>query len=212
MKKIDLKPVCVYRNTEHEETTKQQLEQARLVMQRLLDLWYDLNIGSCSDLNELLMRPERAYKNAIDKLIEVPATTGRFPVKKSAHLSTLELPDPTQLYMTAKATRQQPFCASNELWQIVDNTVQLEETEASYLINSQSIYASQPDKIALAKDLNTFCELYNRLNKQLNGELIQGTPWTFNHFRGKFIIGQKTNGGLYEITPEIDYLRSVLQR
>lgn len=211
MKKAEVKPVCVYRNTAHEETTKQQLEQARLVMQRLLDLWHDLNIGSCTDLSELLMKPERAYTNAIEKLIELPATTGRFAVKKSALLSTLELPDPTQLYMTAKATRQQPFCASDELWQIVDNTVQLDETEASYLINSQSIYASNPDKIALAKDLNTFCELYNRLNKQLNGELIQGTPWTFNHFRGKFTIAQKINGGLYEITPEVEFLRNVLQ-
>jgi hypothetical protein len=210
MKKTDFKPVRVYQNTEHEETTKQQLEQAKQVLQRLLNLWNDLNIGSCSDLNELLMRPERSYKNAIDKLVEVPAPSGRFPVKRSALLAQLDLPDPEQLYASAKVSRQVPFCASGELWQVIENSVELVEAEAFMIIDSQSVYCADPEKIELARDLETFCELYNSLNVRLNGVLLQGSPWTFNHFRGSFILKQKVYNGLYVLAPEPAFLQNVL--
>ena len=211
MKKLE-KSVIVYRNTIHENITKQALEAAKKRLQSLLNEWSKLEIGECTDIGGLLMRPEQAYNTAIDKLIDVPAKTGRFAVKKDSVLNTLDLPDPSNLYASAKSIRQQPFCASVELWDVEGNEVILNTSEAERYIDSQSVYASQPDKIALVKDVNKLCELYNSINERLNGELIQGTPWTFNHFRGKFTIRQKTNGGLYEITPEVDYLRSVLQR
>jgi len=207
MKKSESKSVCVYRNTEHEQITRVQLESARKILQSLLNEWHKLEIGDVPDISELLMRPERVYKNAIDKLVEVPASGGRFAIKKEAHMNTLDLPDPSQLYASAKTIRQYPFCAKPELWKVEDNQVVLNESEAEILIDSQSIYARDPEKIKLAKDINKLCELLNSLNKRLNGEILPATPWTYNWCRGKFILGQKSYNGLQEISPEIDNLR-----
>ena len=207
MKNTELKSVCVYQNIEHEQLTRGQLESARGGLQSLLNEWHKLEIGECPDIYDLLMKPEQLYKTRIDTLVEVPAPQGRFSMKKSAHLSTLDLPDPSQLYALAKATRQQPFTAYATLWRIEDNQVVLVESEAEILIDSQSIYARDPEKIKLAKDINKLCELLNSLNKRLNGEILPATPWTYNWCRGKFVLTQQSYGGLQEITPEIDNLR-----
>ena len=190
------KAVCVYRDLNYAASTRQEIEQARQLVQSLLDEWHGLNIGVCTNLDELLMRPERAYKNAIDKLVEIPATTGRFAVKKAAHIDTLELPDPSQLYALAKMVRQRPFCASTELWQVKDTTVEIVEAEAFYLVDARSIYATNPEAIKLARDLEKLCELYNSLNERTGGQLLAASPWTFNYFRGTFELKQKANGGL----------------
>ncbi len=207
MKETASKSVCVYRNTEYEQLTRTQLELARQSLQALLSEWYKLEIGDCQDINELLMKPERLYKNAIDKLVEVPATGGRFAIKKEAHLNTLDLPDPSQLYTSAKKTRQQNFCAVSELWEVEGNQVMLNETTSEIYTDAQSVYGRDPEKIKLAKDINKLCELLNSLNKRLNGEILPQTPWTYNWCRGKFILVQKTYNGLQEISPDIDNLR-----
>ncbi|GEM_PF-3099316 len=207
MKKTESKSVCVYRNAEHEQLTRVQLESARKILQSLLNEWHKLEIGDVPDISELLMRPERVYKNAIDTLVEVPAPQGRFSMKKSAHLSTLDLPDPSQLYASAKTIRQYPFCANPGLWKVEDNQVVLNESEAEILIDSQSIYARDPEKIKLAKDINKLCELLNSLNKRLSGEILPATPWTYNWCRGKFVLKQQSYRGLQEIAPEIDNLK-----
>lgn len=207
MKTIEAKKV--YTNAEYEATTRAQLQAAKKLLQGLLDTWNKLNIGSCTDLNELLMRPERVYHNAIDKLVEVPST-GRFHVKKEVILSQLDLPDPLPLYQSAKVIRQQPFCASAELWEVVDDKVTLVEGEAFLLIDSQTIYAVG-EKAQIAEDLVKLCAMYNNLNIRLGGTLLVGSPWSFNHFRGSFILRQTSNNGLYEIAPDIDFLRQVVR-
>jgi hypothetical protein len=159
-----VKSICVYRNMEHEQLTRVQLESARKGLQSLINEWHMLEIGECPDIYELLMKPEQLYKTRIDTPVEVPALQGRFSMKKSAHLSTLDLPDPSLLYASAKALRQQSFTAYVTLWRIEDNQVALVESEAEILIDSQSIYANDPEKIRLAKDLNKLCDLLNSLN------------------------------------------------
>ena len=118
-------------------------------MQNLLDIWNGLNLGECSDISQLLLQTERTYKSAVDKLVEVPAPSGRFAVKKEANLSTPDLPDPSQLYTTAKVTRQQSFCAVSELWQVNNNKVELVESEAFYIVDARSIDASNPEAVKL---------------------------------------------------------------
>lgn len=207
MKSNEFKSVCVYRNMEYEQLTRAQLESARRTLQSLLNEWHKLGIGECQDINELLMRPERVFKNAIDKLVEVPASGGRFAIKKEAHMNTLDLPDPSQLYASAKVVRQQNFCAVSELWEVEGNQVILNETASEIYIDAHSVYARDPEKISLAKDLNKFCELLNSLNKRLNGEILPPTPWTYNWCRGMFVLRQHPISGLQEISPEVEKLR-----
>jgi hypothetical protein len=211
MKKEAEKLVCIHRNTEHEETTKRELETARLLMQGLVDEWGKLQIGECTDLNELQMSPERLFKTTIDKMIEVPATQGRFAIDKEKYKEGLKLPDPAPLYAMAKATRQQSYCAVPDLFEIAKgNIVVLNKEVSDFYIEMQNIYISDPTKIQLAEDLNKLCELYNSLNVRLNGTLLMGSPWAFNFFRGSFILRQKSNNGLYEIALEPAFLRSAL--
>jgi hypothetical protein len=207
MKSNESKAVCVYRNMEYEQLTRAQLESARRTLQSLLNEWHKLEIGECQDINELLMRPESVFKSAVDKLIVVPDSGQRFAIKKEALLSTLDLPDPSQLYASAKVIRQQNFCGVPELWEVEGNQVILNETASEIYIDAHSVYARDEEKIKLAKDINKFCELYNSLNKRLNGELLQASPWAYNFFRERFEIKQKMSGGLYEISPIIEKLR-----
>jgi hypothetical protein len=106
--------------------------------------------------------------------------------------------------------RQQPFCASAELFEVVHDKVELVEGEAFLLIDSQTIYAVG-EKAQIAEDLVKLCAMYNNLNIRLGGTLLVGSPWSFNHFRGSFILRQTSNNGLYEIAPDIDFLRQVVR-
>ncbi|MCU0473400.1 MAG: hypothetical protein MUC93_08555 [Bacteroidales bacterium] len=203
--------VCVYRNLEYEQSIRSQIEASGKVLSTLLNEWLKLNIGDCTDINELVMRPERVYKNAIDKLVEVPAINGRFSVKKESHLSTLDLPDPSPLYASARTIRMYPYCNARDLWNVFENELIMNETEAQILAGAQSIFTSDPDKAKLAKDFNKLCDLLNSLNKRLNGEILPATPWTYNWCRGKFVLKQQSYNGLQEVSPDVDFLRRVVQ-
>ncbi len=205
MKAETTERVCVYRNTDHEQLTSRELEQCRQALQELLDLWQHLDIGPCQDINLLVMRPETAYKKAIDRLVEVPAA-GRFAIKKEDYIKTLTLPDPSPLYAMAKVTRQKTYCAVPELWSCdVDGRVILDELESAQLISSQSVYAVSPAAITLAQDLQKFVALWNSLNVRLNGELISPVDsflhrWSADKFR---ITGYPPVLGKIELLPDV---------
>jgi len=211
-KEIEAAPVCVFRDEKHEQKTKQELEAAKLLMQQLLDEWHNLKIGDVSDINELLMRPERVYKSAIDRLVTPPNFGGKFTINKAKFLEGLELPDPARLYMTAKATRQQPFCASSELWSVTENKVVLDETEGGALIDSQSIYASTPDKIEAVETVLQFCDKANKLNEIIGGQLLPPAPYINQFIMGKFLLTQKSYPGPYEMSPDPEFLRFLIQK
>ena len=205
------KAVCIYRDPDYESKIKRELESARQIMQGLLDIWIRLDIGECPDINELVMRPENCYKQTIDKLVDIPDTGQRFKTKKESIIDTLELPDPSQLYASAKAVSKQPFCAKPELWSTNDDQVVLIEVEAKMLIQEKSVYATDTRSIQLAKDLNKWVDLTNKLNKELSGEILDFTPWTYNFFRNKLILDQDGYGGMYKVKIDPQKLREWLQ-
>lgn len=117
--KNKMTPVRIYRDMEYEVKTGQQLEQARQMLNPLLTEWTKLHLGEIKDIFELVMNPEHVYKNTIDGLVKTPTPTkGGFALKKEAFVGMLELPDPSKLYLTAKAIRQYPFCATPNLWYV----------------------------------------------------------------------------------------------
>jgi len=198
--------ILVYRNLEHEELTRSQLATTQRVLQSLLDEWLRLDIGGVEDINDLLLTPEAVYKSAIDKLVEVPAG-GKFAVKKEAHLSSLELPDPAPLYGLAKSIRQRPFTTEPGLWLVEGSEVIMNEAVAHSYIDAGSVYASGDAAIRLAEDIMKFCELTNSINERVKGDLLPTTPWVYNAFRGKFILTSKMNEAMQTISPDIDNLR-----
>lgn len=196
------KSILVYRNQEHEVQTRTQLETTQRVLQSLLDEWHKLDIGEATDIAELLFTPERVYKSAIDKLVEVPAG-GKFAVKKDS----LELPDPAPLYGLAKSIRQRPFTTEPGLWLVEGSEVIMNEAVAHTYVDAGSVYASGEGAIRLAEDIMKFCELTNSINERVKGDLLPTTPWVYNAFRGKFILTSKMNEAMQTISPDIDNLR-----
>lgn len=213
MKAETTERVCVYRNTDHEQLTSRELEQCRQALQGLLDLWHQLDIGPCQDINLLVMRPETAYKKAIDKLVEAPST-GKFAVSKEAYIQTLVLPDPSPLYANAKVTRQKTYCAVPELWSVdVDGRVILDELESAQLISSQSIFASTPDQVNLCHDIQKWCDLTNKLNQKLGGAMVDGSSVFFNRWiQNKFLTYQSGVNAPYEISPDPYLIRELLRK
>lgn len=186
-------PVRVWRNELHEANTKRELQTAQTALQSCLDVWNSLELIQCTDIFALILNPETAYKKAVNELAVVPVTVGRFQVSKDAYISTLDVPIPDSLYRAAREARKVPFTNMPELWSIESDKVILNETEANQLIDSQSIYASG-DKIQLAKDLQTFVDLFNSLNSRLNYELfLSSNPVTTAFFRGLFTF-EETDG------------------
>ena len=202
--------VCVHSDQSHIEKTQLELNKAREAMQSLLNEWHKLEIGECPNIYDLLMNPEQVYKSAIDKLVEVPASVGRFATKKASVLDSLVLPDPSQLYTIAKSIRHIPHCI-NPAWSIIDNLVVMDGEVEMDLVNSQNIYTDNPAKIQLFKDLQKLCDIYNKVNRSLRGELLEQTPWSYNFFRGKFELKQKAYNSFYEISVNPGWIRDLIK-
>lgn len=204
-----MKETCIYRDQEYEQATKAQLEQTRKDMQALFSIWIKLDIGE-ADINEILMQPEQVYQDAIDHLVETPPTGGRFAVRKDAHLSTLELPDPEPLYQKAKSVRQRNYAMNREQWSTEGKTVVLNEQEAEKYITAMNIYTSSPEAVELAQDLNKLVVLINSLNKRTQGQLLPESPWTYHFFLSKFNLQQRLYNGLQEISLDREWLRTLI--
>lgn len=204
-----MKSNCVYRDFPYEERTRNQIESAKNALQSLLNEWLSLQIGEISDIVELLFSTEKVYKKAIDQLVSDPAPVGRFAVKRDFHINSLELPNPTALYTIAKAVQQKPFCTVSELWIVRNGKIEINEFEAETLINAGNFYTSDPGKTKDVKDYLKLCDLYNSLNKRLGGDLLPPTPWTYNHFRGNYLLVQDFNRN-YELKPDPEYIRKIV--
>jgi hypothetical protein len=204
--------ICVYRDLEHQETTRADLQRTQKIMQTLLDSWNTLNIGPCTDINSLLMQTEKVYQRAIDRLVEVPDNGGKFQVKKSAYMDTLQLPDPSSLFGMAKKVRQEQYAAVPSLWTIKDNQVTLIAEEATIFIDAKSIYAESPAAVRFAQKMTTLCELINEINQITNGELLPFYGWSYQWAQNKLKLKQHTNNGLLEASPDIDFLKRWLPK
>ena len=104
-----------------------------------------------------------------------------------------------------------------ELWSVSGNQIVMNETEKEALINSQSVYISNPDKIKLVKKLQSWVDLTNQLNETLLGDFLRPNPVTTEFCRGRFIITDKYiktdfgNSYTYEINMDPDFLKSLVQ-
>ena len=204
--------VCVYRDTAHEETTKAEMQNAQRSLQDLLDTWNSMDIGPANDLEELLIKTDKVYDRAINKLVEVPDTGGKFKVNKSVYMDTLQLPDPSALYALAKRLRQQSYCGVPLLWTIQEGKVILVEEEAKLYIESRSIYATTPAAVQFARDMTKLCELLNDLNKRVDGELLPPFGWSYQWAQNKLKLTQRTDRGHLEASPDIDFLKRWLPK
>src|SRR4030042_4383858 len=188
LKKEKLTPLRVFRDEAYELKTSQDLETARQNLQVVLDMWNGLDLIPCTDIVQLILNPQTVYGNAVNQLAEPPATKGRFQISKQAYISTLDVPIPDNLYRSAREARRYSFAAMPDLWSVSGNQIVMNETEKEALINSQSVYISNPDKIKLVKKLQSWVDLTNQLNETLLGDFLRPNPVTTEFCRGRFII------------------------
>ena len=212
MKKENLTPVCVYRNPEHEATTEAELKTAQKALQAVLDSWLSLGLGPCKDVSGLILRPRIMYDQAVSELIKVPESSGPFKLDKNKYRDQLTLPDPTGLLDARNEALKQSFCAMPELWTVSGDQVVLDEAEGKALIDSQSIYLSDPAKISLVENMIKLCELLNTLNAQTSGEMLPNSPASNEYFSDKFILRQEFDRSPFKIRVSPDYLRQLIQR
>lgn len=195
-------PVLIYRDEQHQQKIRLELEISRKALQAVLDVWNGLELTPCNDIHSLIMNPQKVYSEAVNELAVVPVTAGRFQVSKQAFIQTLDVPLPDSLYRAAKTARQHTFCAVPGLWIIEENRIVLNESEALTYTDALSVYASG-ESLKYGEMLNRFLTLFNELNDWQNGELLQPISMAHALFNGKFEI-RETGNNRYElrINPE----------
>jgi hypothetical protein len=129
---------------------------------------------------------------------------------KSKYQEQFTLPDPIELLNARNIALKQSFCALPELWDIKDNEVVLNESEAFVYIHSQSIYANDPKQIEFCNQLDTFVKLFTKIDTSLKGKFSQPTPFTYQFCRGKFEV-KETENSFYEIKIIPEILRTWLR-
>jgi hypothetical protein len=212
MKQIPENAVCIYTNEIHETQTRLNLRDAQRALQKLVNAWNELGLGPCENVNSLVLRPEKTYQDAIDKMIQVPVTPGPFRMKKADYIAGLDLPDISPLLAARKEAINMPYCASPDLWRVdINGKLIMDEKEAAVIIASRSIYACSEESIALAKDLQKACDLLNSLNVRLKGELLDSNPALNTWIRGKFTLVQPACNTPYVLSIDPEYLRSKLK-
>ena len=206
-------PVRMYRDEAHEEKTRKDLAEAQSALSLLLNEWNSLNLGVCKDINALASKTPIYYEDTITGLVDVPKQSGQFQISQKKYISTLDLPCPDILYELAGHCRKTLYCMKPELWSVDGDQVTMNQAEADALIDSQSIYSDDPDKIKFVEDLDTFVDLYNSLNIRSGQDLFNSVnPIAHAFFRGKFGFqgeDQRGQGGSLMILPE--YRRKLLQ-
>lgn len=212
MKKDTVTPVRVYRDEANEAATRIELEKARNSLQVVLNKWLALGLGSCKDISDLILRPRILYDQAVNDLLKVPESEGPFKLDKNKYKDQLTLPDPSGLLEARNEALKQSYCTNSELWNLSGDRVVLNDWEAEYLIDSQSIYLSDPAKIQLAEDLKTLVDAMNKINLAMSGELLPPAPHVTQFCRGKFLLTQKSYPGPFEMSVDPEFLRSLIQR
>lgn len=201
----------IYKDVEFEEKTKKDLQASLPAMQKVLTEWLDLKLGPCMGLNDLVLRPRAVYDKAVNDLIKVPEPAGPFRIDPTQYRGQLVLPDPSGLYAACKEALRFPFTAMN-IFIVADDKVELDADAVAELIDSRTIYATDPDKVKLAAVFNEYVSVTNKLNEMLQGDLLPTLPTTHLFFRNKFILSEKLTGESYifNIGVDTDFLRSKL--
>jgi hypothetical protein len=209
MKTTELTPVRVFRDENYEAKTKVELQSAKIALQKIVDTWNGLEIGPVTDLSSLVLNPEQAYKEALNKNIEVPVQPGKYQISKDVWIQTLSIPVPDLLYTSCRDARKNQYTMMPELWSIIEGEAILNESEAEVLTDSRSIYVNTPEKVKLAEDILRYIELTNLLSAKC--ELLSGSPSVNNFFIGKFHLTQKSYPGPFTLELIPDKLREWLQ-
>jgi hypothetical protein len=199
MKKENVK---VYSDPIHEETIKKELAAAQDALKSVLDVWNGLDLVPCKEIHALIMNPQKVYATAVEELAVVPVSVGRFQISKQAYINTLDIPIPDSLYRVCKQARTHPFAGLKELWQVVDDKVQLVESEAGNLIDSQSIYASSEAQAAFCQKVNNFVEAVNELSPLLKGSLLD-SPSLLQQLGLDFKIIYQENRPQLAVNPDL---------
>ena len=124
----------------------------------------------------LILNPQKVYADAISTLAEPPQSGGRFQISKEAYIQTLDVPIPDNLHRIRRECKKVIYTNIPELWSV------------------------ENDKIKLAKDIQTFVELFNSINTRVNNELLRGGPIMGQYFLNKFILTEKFYKGPFELS------------
>lgn len=184
----EFKPVFVYRDLGHEQSTKNNLEVSRGYMQNLYDQFMKMKIGEPADLTELLNRTQIVYDRHVNAMVETPKTTGRFGVNRDAYKSTLDLPNPAALFAARESAIKQMFCAVPGLWTVKNGRVTIVDEIADVYINALTLIAKTEKQADFVAKLNRFCNMWNEINESVGHDFTTSTREFNSWASGKFKI------------------------
>lgn len=198
----------IYRDTFHEEKTRQELENARTALQNLLDAWNEIDICKCDDLFRLTQQPEKYYNDKVGETIELPVTKGKFQISRDAYLSILQVPTPNTIYVAARTCRKHSFTGIPALWSISpDGTkVLMDQEKANEFIDAKSIYISNEQQRVFVDNVVQFMQSSNYLH-----ETLKELPGLSNLFSIPFTIVERNNQILSKVEISYPQLTEVLK-
>jgi hypothetical protein len=164
----------IYRNIEHENLTREGLQETKAAYEKLLSVWNEQKLGPCDDLFLLASQPVKVYEKAYYAAIDVPETVGKIQISRQGFMNLVEVPTPNSLYVAAKAAAKSSGFGYRDAFSIKDGSVYLDPEKVEEIINSQNIYALNPEQ----KELGEACIEYVRLSNFIDKRFTE-IPWQY---------------------------------
>jgi hypothetical protein len=136
-------PVLVYEDIKFKETTKSEIEGAKIALQNLLNEWNGLKLPAITDYKQLfrvIHTPQRVYSETYHALNPEPVY-GALTIRPGVSINLTDVPLPNELYIKARSAQREIQTGRLELWTIEDEKIVLNEIAAKTHLNSADIYA-----------------------------------------------------------------------
>jgi hypothetical protein len=203
-------PVKVYSDPSYEDAVRADLLKAKILLNKVVNSWTDLDVGPLDDLQTLINNCEGEYSKAVNRNVEVPVMPGKYQISKDVWLKNLSIPVPNSLYVACRESRKITHCQNRELWQLVDGKIEMAQDVANSLIDANSIYARTPEQLTFCEHVLKYVEASNVISEKLF--LFGGRPCELQFYAEKpFSIVQKSFPGPYFMELIPSQLNQILQ-
>ncbi len=173
MSKTDTYPMVVYQNAEFKVKARAELEAAKAALQALLDTWNNSGlpaITTYAELFKLCHTPQALYA----------AATKSDADKADEYKSMIAVPLPNEIYIKARAAKNQVYNGKVELWSIKDGKVTFDQAAVNAFLNSADLVAQNEQQADFIRSCVAFAQASDVLINVLTGLPSARLPvWPF---------------------------------
>ena len=160
----------VFEDKNYERMVADEISEARVALQNLLDQWNALKLNSIttkSELYDLVSNPQQMYsegllitrKKSSDTNVEAPQSSP---------------PDPNGFYSAARAAKTAAYSDREYgIFGLEKNKVVVIKEASDVYVYNRTIVADTPEQEQFAKDVETFTRMFNLINSKLGNYLVE---------------------------------------